>query len=516
MPSSRISTALASFALMLACACGTAAPAEPTESADESEAERTSPTIEPLPSDLDHRAITYLEQYGRHWPAFRFHGAVLVARGDQIAIDRAFGQADLVSGVSNETTTQFRIGTLSAQLTAVTALRLAEAGVLDLQDPVAKHLPGWPGGDQITLEHLLTHRSGIPSFTDSDAFERWKNAPHSLAEILDQFRTLPLEFEPGTDTAPSNSNPVLLGAVLEAATGKPYPQVVAEQVLQPVGMEHTRYVASEEQQAIGMSYNDDELLDVVHRVHPSAFGPAGGWLSTTGDLLRLYRALAGESLLSRRSVAQMQDGGPQGGLGYGWAPTELAGQAAVSWPGLIDGFNSAAFYVPADDTTIIVLSNTEVVPSGQLGEDIAALIYQDELPRREEAVEAPIPFEEQLPAVGRYVPTRGTEDALAAADADSALIGEVYVLPNRKPSGDELIFMVPDYGTKIMHPEGKGRFFFKDRAQTRAEVIVRADQSALLVLESGDGELRFVRVPSEDPAKPTSASARAGDRRRTG
>lgn len=490
MPSSRISTLLASFALLLACACDTAAPGE--TAADEPEPELATRAIEPLPSDLEHRAVTYLEQYGRNWPAFRFHGAVLVTRGDQVAIDRAFGQADLVSGVTNETTTQFRIGTLSAQLTATATMRLVEAGVLDLQDPVAKHLPGWPAGDRITVEHLLTHKSGIPSFTDSDAFERWKNAPHSLQDILALFRELPLDFEPGTDTAPGNSNTALLGAVLEAAAGKPYEQVVAEQVLEPVGMEHTRYVASELPQAIGMTYNEAEQLDVVHQVHPSAFGPAGGWLATTGDLHRLYRALAGESLLSRRSVAEMQGGGPQGGLGYGWAPTNIAGQAAVSWPGLIDGFNSAVIHIPYDDTTIIVLSNSEVVPAGRLAEDIATLIYEDELTRREEAVEAPIPLAEQISFVGGYVPTRGTEDALAAADADSDLIGEVYVVPE----DDHLAFVVPGYGTKRMHPVGKGRFFFKDGAQTRAEVIVRADQTALLVLEAPGGELRFVRVPA--------------------
>jgi CubicO group peptidase (beta-lactamase class C family) len=489
MPSSRTTSlrwTLAALALLLAC--DATPPAEEGREV-EPEPELSTRAAEALAQDLDHRVVTYLEQYGRHWPTFRFHGAVLVARGDQIAVDRAFGQADLVSGVPNEPGTLFRIGTLSAQLTAVATLRLAEAGVLGLQDPVSRHLPDWPGGDAITLEQLLAHRSGIPSYTDDLAFERWKKGPRTLEATLGLFRGDPLEHVPGTETAPSNSNYVLLGAVLEAATGRSYEQVVAQQVLEPLKLEHTHYASSPEAQAIGMTYHEDDFLEVVNDVHPTAFGPAGGWLSTTGDLLRLYRALAHEQLLSVRSVEQMQ--GLRGeGLGYGWAPTDIAGRSGVSWPGLIDGFNSAVLHVPEDDTTIIVLSNSEVVPAGRVVEDIATLIYEDEPTRREEAVAVPVPMEEQLPAVGRYVPTRATEEALAAADADADLLREAFV----RRAGDTLVLDVPQHGRKRMYPLGNGRWFFKDGAQTRAQVITRADQPTVLVLETTDGELRLVRA----------------------
>ncbi len=482
---------LAAFALLLACDPHTAGEGREPEP----EPEVTTRAAEALASDLDSRVVTYIEQYGRRWPTFRFHGAVLVARGDRVAVDRAFGLADILSGVSNEPGTVFRVGTLSAQLTATATMRLVESGVLSLQDPVSRHLPGWPGGDTITLEHLLGHRSGIPNYTDDLAFERWKKAPHTLEATLECFRGDPLEFEPGSDTAPSNSNYVLLGAVLEATTGLPYEQVVAQQVLEPLGLEHTHYALSAEPQAVGMTYHEDDYLEVVHGVHLTSFGPAGGWLSTTGDLLRLSRGLARGRLLSARNVKQMH-GLLDSGLGYGWAPTELAGHAAVSWPGVIDGFNGAVVYVPEDDTTIIVLSNSEVVPAGRLVDDIATLIYDDELTRREEALEAPVPIEDQLSAVGRYVPTRGTEEALAAADADADVIHEVFV----RRDGDHLVFEVPQHGRKRMYPERKGQFFFKDGAQTRAQVILRADRSALLVLEAGEGELRLIRVADDAPA----------------
>jgi CubicO group peptidase (beta-lactamase class C family) len=481
--------ALAALALLLAC--DATPPAEEGAEA-EPEPEVVAREAPALPANLEGRVTTYLEQYGRHWTTFGFHGAVLVMRGDQVAVDRAFGYADLVAGVANEPSTSFRIGTLSAQLTAVATLRLIEAGVLRFDDPVARHLPGWPGGQAITLEHLLSHRSGIPSYTEGPAFEAWKQGPRELEATLALFRDLPLEFEPGSDTAPSNSNTVLLGAVLEAATGLPYERVVAQQVLEPLGMAHTRYALSAEPQAVGMTYHEDDYLEVVHRVHPTAFGPAGGWLSTTGDLAKLYRALFHEQLLSARTV-QLMLGGSGEGLGYGWAPNDAAGRTAVGWPGLIDGFNGAVLHLPADGTTIIVLSNSEVVPAGQLVEDIAALVYHDDMPLHEEAVAVPVPIEEQLPAVGRYVLTRATEEALLAADADADPMREAFV----RREADHLVFEVPQHGKKRMFPLGKGRYFFKDGAQTEAQVITRADRSTLLVLEAAGGELRLVRVAEE-------------------
>lgn len=473
--------------LLLGCETSSAGDARSAETEVEVEADLTL-RAEPLPDGLEHQVVSLLEQYGRNWPTFRFHGAVLVARGDQVAVDRAFGSSDLVEGLPNETDTLFRIGTLSAQLTAAAVMRLQEADVLKLDDPVSRFLPGWPGGDDTTIEHLLAHRSGIPNFTGDLAFEAWKKGPRTVDQTLELFRGDPLEFEPGTDTDPSNSNYVLLGAVLEAATEKPYAQVVREQVLEPLSLSHTYYATSDEAQAIGMAFNEQEFLEVVH-VDPSAFGPAGGWLSTTGDLLRLAQGLGHDELLSRHGTMRMQ-GLTDDGLGYGWAPTDVAGRSALSWPGLIDGFNSAMLYIPEDDTTIIVLANSEVTPAGELVEKIATLAYDQEVPRREEPMAMPLPIEEQLHAVGRYVPTRGTEQALAAAGADVTAIQEVFVLRE----DDRLLFDVPGHARKRMHPLGGGQYFFKDGVQTRAQVIVRADQKPLLVLEAAGGEVRFVQV----------------------
>lgn len=476
---------LASATLLLACESSSPANDGPDEDPEAVELR------DPLSSSLEARVTTYLEQYGRHWPTFRFHGAVLVARGDQIAVDQAYGQADLILGVPNQTSTVFRLGTLSAQLTAGATLRLAEAGTLQLSDPVSQYVPGWPGGDDMTIEHLLSYRSGMASFTEDLAFERWKRGPRRLDATLERFRRLPLEFEPGTDMAPSNSNMVLLGAVLEAATGEPYAQVVTRTVLEPLGMSHTHYATTDEPQALGMVFDEREFLRVVTDVHPSAFGPAGGWLSTTGDLLAWVRGLRDEQFLSARSVGHMQ-GRLGDGMGYAWVGGEVAGHEVVTWPGLIDGFNASLLYAPGDDTTIIVLSNSEVLPAGQLAQDIGALVYDDELVRREEPQAVPVTDElrEQLrPVVGRYALTRGTEEALAGADPNQvAMLSSIFV----REQDEQLVLEIPSHGTKRMHPQGDGRFFFKDLVGTRAQVFAREGRPNLLTLLAGGTELRFI------------------------
>jgi len=107
----------------------------------------------------------------------------------------------------------------------------------------------------------------------------------------------------------------------------------------------------------------------------------------------------------------------------------------------------------------------------------------------------PVPLEDQLYAVGRYVPTRGTEEAMAAAGADTSVIHEVFV----RRVDDHLVFDVPGHARKHLHPLAPTRFFFKDGVQTRAELVTRVDQSPILVLRAGEGEVRFVRV--DEPAK---------------
>jgi CubicO group peptidase (beta-lactamase class C family) len=119
---------------------------------------------------------------------------------------------------------------------------LAEQGKLRLDDDLAKYLPDYPaGGRKITLEQLLTHTSGIRSYTDMPAWGTRMREDWTLAQLVDFFDNEPFDFEPGARWHYDNSGYVLLGLILEKVTGKKYADAVAEMIFRPLGMKDTRY-----------------------------------------------------------------------------------------------------------------------------------------------------------------------------------------------------------------------------------------------------------------------------------
>ena len=136
----------------------------------------------------------------------------IVSRKGQVIYKKAFGMADLELNVPMNTENIFRIGSISKQFTAVAILQLAEKGKLTLQDDIKKFIPDYPThGYTITVEHLLTHTSGIKSYTGMKGFEEMMRKDMKPMEIIDVFKNQPMEFAPGTQWNYNNSGFLLLG-----------------------------------------------------------------------------------------------------------------------------------------------------------------------------------------------------------------------------------------------------------------------------------------------------------------
>ncbi len=153
-----------------------------------------------------------------------FMGSVLVARGDQVLLNKGYGSANLEWGIPNSPATRFRIGSLTKQFTAAAILLLEERGKLNINDPVKKYLPDVPPAwDKITIFHLLTHTSGIPNFStgfpDYAASEPFATTPEKLVA---RFRDKPLEFVPGEGWNYTNSGYEVLGYLMEKVSGQTY------------------------------------------------------------------------------------------------------------------------------------------------------------------------------------------------------------------------------------------------------------------------------------------------------
>ena len=172
----------------------------------------------------DEQLVTYFdkilsEQFKTDEPGV----TALVSRNGQIIYKKAFGMANLELNTPMQMDNVFWVASIGKQFTAVAILQLMEQGKLNLQDEITKFIPDYPTqGNKITIEHLLTHTSGIHNFSGMEDPEKKLALDCTPNEVIDFFKNLPMLFAPGTKWEYSNSSYFLLGYIIETITGKPY------------------------------------------------------------------------------------------------------------------------------------------------------------------------------------------------------------------------------------------------------------------------------------------------------
>ncbi len=480
-----------SLALVLAtaaCACAT----EPRPSSPAAAPQQDAPQFA-LPEGFAQSVSTYVAGWGQQWPTFRVHGTTAVFADGKSLHQQSWGLRDLAEGTAHGEDDAFEIGTLSVHLTHVAVLDLVRSGDLKLDDSVAAHLPDMELQPSITVEHLLTMTSGLPNFTETMLFERvYKRREANHKALVTMFAGDPLEFEPGTDFAPSLSNAALLGLLIEEVTEQPYADAVQARVLKPLGMDHTHY-GRQAGASVGLSFHEDEHLVPVVDVIPASLGAAGGWTSTASDLGKLYSALLEETYgaeLSRRMLGNNDLGKP-----YGFAPTTVAGRDAYGWVGLFDGHEHGVLLLPSDNLVVIHLANSEVAPGSQIAEAVAQMAYELPVPVRDEARPVPLEPERFAALAGRWVMTPSDLEQIAV-DADAETLAAMRAIETSFVEGEGLRLHIHGRPDKRMHPTAPRKFFFKDRPQSTAYITTTA-ASTMLVLERGGGSLHYRRVAAE-------------------
>lgn len=288
-----------------------------------------------------------------------FMGAVLVARDGTVLLNQAYGYADLEWSVPNTVDGKFRLGSLTKQFTAAGILLLEERGKLSTSDPVKKYLPDSPAAwDRVTIFHLLTHTSGIPSFTSFADYRSSEPFPTTPEKLVARFRDKPLEFEPGAKWSYSNSGYILLGYLIEKISGKTYQQFAQENLFAPAGMKDSLYDSTSAvipKRVHGYTPNAGQKVHAGYIDMTIPFS-AGGLLSTTGDLLRWEQALFGGKLLSPSSLRKMTTPFLQD-YAFGVAVHTENSHKVIEHNGGIEGFNTTLSYFPEDKLVVIVLAN---------------------------------------------------------------------------------------------------------------------------------------------------------------
>lgn len=289
-----------------------------------------------------------------------FMGTVLVAKGDEILLNKGYGTANLAWDIPNAPDVKFRLGSLTKQFTAALVLLLQEDSKLRIAAPVNKYLPDAPRQwANITLAELLHHTSGIPNFTSSKKFVKWRMTPHTHPEELALFRGKPLDFKPGTRFEYSNSNYEVLGAVIEKVSGESYGDLLRQRILEPLHIRDTGLDADGlilPKRAQGYRHGKNGQLIRARSESMTVPWAAGSMYSTTQDLLRWEQALFGGHVLSAASLKAMTTPG-KGHYGLGVEITQRDGVKVVSHGGGIEGFNTYLAYVPAKKIAVVVLGN---------------------------------------------------------------------------------------------------------------------------------------------------------------
>lgn len=277
----------------------------------------------------------------------------------------AIGMANIELEVKAKPEHVFRIGSITKQFTAVAILQLEEQGKLSITDPITKYIPDYPTqGRTIRIEHLLTHTSGIKSYTNMPEFEQMFRKDLTPMEIVAFFQDQPMEFEPGEKFNYNNSGYILLGVIIEKVSGMPYADYIQKNIFEPVGLKHSYYDSYAQiipMRAAGYQGDQDNYINAAYLSTTLPYA-AGSLLSNVDDLYKWIQAVHAYKLVSEKSLEKaftpytLKDGSNTG-YAYGWSIDEMYGQKVIEHGGGIPGFLTASMYLPKDNVFVAVFSN---------------------------------------------------------------------------------------------------------------------------------------------------------------
>ena len=297
-------------------------------------------------------------------------GAVVLVTTPDDRWETAVGVTDLETGEPMETGLRWPLRSITKSFTVTLVLQLADEGLVDLDDTIDTYVDGVPNGDQVTLRQLADMSSGLPDYTNEafiDAFSTDPERQFSVEELLAFATAEPARAEPGTDRVYTNTNTLLLGEVVEEATGQPFAEALQERILGPLELEATTYPTSPDDwttDAVGYQPDDDGEL-APQPVNYSVFGPAGAMIASLDDLAAWGPVLAtGELVDPATQEARLEgaplDEGPEYdsyALGIG----ELDGWWGHTGEGF--GFTALVMHDADIETTVAVAMNASQLES---------------------------------------------------------------------------------------------------------------------------------------------------------
>lgn len=399
----------------------------------------------------------------------RFQGSVLLAREGKPLFRKSYGLANAEWDIPNTPDTKFRLGSITKQFTSALILQLVEQGKIRLDDSIRKYYPEGPAAWQaVTIHHLLSHQSGIPSYTEIPGFfAKMAGEPRTPAEIIQLTQDKPLEFDPGTKYKYDNSGYILLGYVVEKVTGRSYEQQLRSAILDPLGMKDTgfdSYTAILPHRAEGYTYTREKLQRAPYLDMTLPYA-AGSVYSTVDDLAKWDQALYGTAVLSEASKQKMWTPN-RNEYGYGWIIARRYGTTSLEHGGGINGFNTMIVRLPEKKLLAVVLSNVNTSSTGPIATGLLGLALGQPVSAPQQHTRVSMKPEELRPFEGKYANAVLTLTIRADADHLTA-----------QPGGQ---------GVAPFYALGPGRFF---NDAVGAELEFAKDGSTVTVHQGGNEQV---------------------------
>ncbi|MEM7368757.1 MAG: serine hydrolase [Bacteroidota bacterium] len=320
-----------------------------------------------------------------------FSGVILLAKDGQPFFEQAYGLANIEKNIPNTMATKFRIGSINKSYTATLILQMVEQGKLSVDDKLSKFELGFPQkvGDKIELTHILTHTAGfsdifIPKYINN--IRDYKD----IDDILPLLRDEPLMYEPGTDQAYSNYGYIVLGAILEKVSGKPFKELIEQNIFNRLGTTTTHYDIAENIEGEANSYRfgiDGKKVD--HTAFLEYCTPDGGMYATAADILQYYQAFFYSETLLKNETKAFRASGYRSKNGN-WNDIIQNAGGAIGEAGGGPGVSAVIEMLLKDNYAVIVLANTDEMVTEQVARRIMSAIEGNPYP------EAKLPISHHL------------------------------------------------------------------------------------------------------------------------
>jgi len=298
-----------------------------------------------------------------------FSGDVLLASKGKPVFEEAYGLADREKKTANTLDTRFRIGSMNKMFTAVAILQLVQQGKVHLDDPLGKYLPDYPNKDvasKVTVQHLLTHTGGTGDFFGPE-FDAHRLELKTFDDYVKVYGNRPLRFEPGSKWEYSNYGFLLLGLIVEKASGQSYYDYVRDHIYKVAGMTSTgsepedTHVANLSTGYTAMGANGGGTRPNGDTL-PYRGTSAGGGYSTVDDLLKFADALQANKLLNAQYTEMLttgKPGTPNNSYAFGFEERKVNGVRCFGHGGGAPGMNGMLQVCPATGYVVAVLSNLD-------------------------------------------------------------------------------------------------------------------------------------------------------------